>query len=119
MAWSCPTGRGTDCSPGAPPTEYGGGAARRVPAPQLSGGAGLATVREVREWPAVSYDGWRETCDTLHAHSQLLGKLSVRLAPAEPQLQHAALRLTARGLGDRPAAGPRRVGIARRAARSA
>ncbi|MEA2200544.1 MAG: hypothetical protein QOI89_1140 [Solirubrobacteraceae bacterium] len=48
-------------------------------------------------WPALSYDGWRETCDTLHAHTQVLGKLAVRLAPPEPELQHAALRLTARG----------------------
>src|SRR5437667_10536287 len=48
-------------------------------------------------WPAVSYAGWRATCDTLHAHTQVLGKLAARLAPPEPQLQHAALRLTARG----------------------
>ena len=51
----------------------------------------------VSAWPAVSYDRWRATCDTLHAHTQVLGKLAVRLAPPEPQLQHAALRLTARG----------------------
>src|SRR4051794_32358129 len=44
------------------------------------------------EWPAVPlYDEWRETCDTLHAHTQVLGKLSALLAPPEPQLQHAAL----------------------------
>lgn len=48
-------------------------------------------------WPSVSYEDWRETCDTLHAHTQVLGKLAAELAPAEPQLQHAALRLTARG----------------------
>src|SRR5258708_35348340 len=48
-------------------------------------------------WPEVSYSRWRETCDTLHAHTQLLGKLAVVLAPPEPELQHAALRLTARG----------------------
>ena len=48
-------------------------------------------------WPAVAYDRWRPTCDTLHAHTQVLGKLAVALAPPEPQLQHAALRLTARG----------------------
>ena len=48
-------------------------------------------------WPACSYADWRATCDTLHAHTQVLGKLAVRLAPPEPQLQHAALRLTARG----------------------
>lgn len=45
----------------------------------------------------VSYEQWSETCDTLHAHTQVLGKLAVALAPPEPQLQHAALRLTARG----------------------
>src|ERR687893_2724765 len=48
-------------------------------------------------WPALPYSQWRATCDTLHAHTQLLGKLAAKLAPPEPQLQHAALRLTARG----------------------
>jgi Family of unknown function (DUF5996) len=48
-------------------------------------------------WPDVDYERWSETCDTLHAHTQLLGKLAVVLAPPEPELQHAALRLTARG----------------------
>jgi hypothetical protein len=48
-------------------------------------------------WPPLAYDSWRETCDTLHAHTQVLGKLATALAPPEPQLQHAALRLTARG----------------------
>jgi hypothetical protein len=49
------------------------------------------------EWPALPYDAWSATCDTLHAHTQVLGKLAATLAPPEPQLQHAALRLTARG----------------------
>ena len=48
-------------------------------------------------WPAVSYESWNDTCDTLHAHTQVLGKLAVALAPPEPELQHAALRLSARG----------------------
>src|SRR5262245_6297653 len=48
-------------------------------------------------WPELSYQAWSATCDTLHAHTQVLGKLEVELAPLEPQLQHAALRLTARG----------------------
>jgi hypothetical protein len=57
-------------------------------------------------WPQVSYETWSETCDTLHAHTQLLGKLAVALAPAEPQLQHAALRLTARGWETAPLPAP-------------
>jgi hypothetical protein len=48
-------------------------------------------------WPPLTYQSWSATCDTLHAHTQVLGKLAVQLAPPEPQLQHAALRLTARG----------------------
>jgi hypothetical protein len=59
-----------------------------------------------REWSALSYDQWSETCDTLHAHTQLLGKLAVRLAPPEPELQHAALRLSARGWETLPLAAP-------------
>src|SRR2546421_6943166 len=57
-------------------------------------------------WPALSYEDWSETCDTLHAHTQVLGKLAVALAPPEPQLQHAALRLTARGWETAPLPAP-------------
>jgi len=57
-------------------------------------------------WPAASYERWGATCDTLHAHAQVLGKLAVRLAPPEPQLQHAALRLTARGWETAPLPAP-------------
>ena len=60
----------------------------------------------VSAWPAVSYDGWRATCDTLHAHTQVLGKLAAGLAPPEPELQHAALRLTARGWETAPLPAP-------------
>ncbi|HWW68082.1 MAG TPA: DUF5996 family protein [Solirubrobacterales bacterium] len=57
-------------------------------------------------WPVVSYENWSETCDTLHAHTQVLGKLAAKLAPPEPQLQHAALRLTARGWETGPLPAP-------------
>jgi hypothetical protein len=49
---------------------------------------------------------WSATCDTLHAHTQVLGKLAVALAPPEPQLQHAALRLSARGWETLPLPAP-------------
>src|SRR2546423_7060574 len=57
-------------------------------------------------WPALAYAQWRATCDTLHAHTQVLGKLAAKLAPPEPQLQHAALRLTARGWETLPLPAP-------------
>jgi hypothetical protein len=58
------------------------------------------------EWPAIPYEQWSATCDTLHAHTQVLGKLAAALAPPEPQLQHAALRLTARGWETAPLPAP-------------
>jgi hypothetical protein len=57
-------------------------------------------------WPSISYPAWKASCDTLHAHTQVLGKLAVELAPPEPQLQHAALRLTARGWETAPLPAP-------------
>src|SRR2546430_8771130 len=58
-------------------------------------------------WPPIPpYEAWSATCDTLHAHTQVLGKLCVAIAPPEPQLQHAAHRLTARGWETRPLPAP-------------
>src|SRR6266567_7479539 len=61
-------------------------------------------------WPTISYEEWSATCDTLHAHTQILGKLAVLLAPPEPQLQHAALRLGARGWETLPLPAPDGLG---------
>src|SRR4051812_11725664 len=63
------------------------------------------TIDELR------YEAWSATCDTLHAHTQLLGKLAVALAPPEPELQHAALRLTARGWETAPLPSPDGRGV--------
>ena len=57
-------------------------------------------------WPSASYEDWSKTCDTLHAHTQVLGKIAAKLAPPEPQLQHAALRLTPRGWETAPLPAP-------------
>ena len=57
-------------------------------------------------WPALPYESWQPTRDTLHSHTQVLGKLAVALARPEPQLQHAALRLTARGWETLPLPAP-------------
>jgi hypothetical protein len=57
-------------------------------------------------WPSIEYTTWSATCDTLHAHTQVLGKLAANLAPPEPQLQHSALVLSARGFQTRPLPAP-------------
>jgi hypothetical protein len=58
------------------------------------------------DWPAFSYEDWSATADTVHAHAQVLGKVALALAPPEPQLQHSALRLTARGIETAPLPAP-------------
>ena len=58
------------------------------------------------QWSSLPYETWSATYDTLHAHAQILGKLAVALAPPEPQLQHAALHLTARGWETQPLPAP-------------
>jgi hypothetical protein len=61
----------------------------------------------VSAWPTLPpYAEWSETCDTIHAHTQVLGKLAGAFAPPEPELQHAALRLTARGWETAPLPAP-------------
>jgi hypothetical protein len=62
-------------------------------------------------WASVDYASWSATCDTLHAHTQVLGKLAVELAAPEPELQHAALRLTARGWETYPLPAPNGSGL--------
>jgi hypothetical protein len=59
----------------------------------------------------LEYGSWSATCDTLHAHTQTLGKLAVALAPPEPELQHGALRLTARGWETQPLPAPNGSGM--------
>jgi hypothetical protein len=57
-------------------------------------------------WTQLPYEAWSATCDTLHAHTQVLGKLAAELGAPEPQLQHAALRLSARGWETLPLPAP-------------
>jgi hypothetical protein len=57
-------------------------------------------------WRPLPYEAWSATCDTLHAHAQVLGKLAASLAPPEPQLQHAALRVSGRGWETLPLPAP-------------
>ena len=35
-------------------------------------------------WPRLHYEDWAPTCDTLHAHTQVLGKLAARWRRPSP-----------------------------------
>lgn len=77
-----------------------------MPLPRHLTGSDRRTVTTSRRWTAIPYEEWSATCDTLHGHTQVLGKLAAGMAPPEPQLQHAALRLSARGWETRPLPAP-------------
>src|ERR1700757_1536602 len=57
-------------------------------------------------WPTLTLEQWRESCDTPHARPRVLGRLAGALAPPEPELQPAALRLSARGWETLPLPAP-------------
>ena len=42
----------------------------------------------MEEWPALPYEEWRDTRDTLHMCTQVIGKLRLALSPFEPQWAH-------------------------------
>lgn len=53
-------------------------------------------------WPELPYAAWQATLDTLHLYLQVIGKIKLVSAPAEPEWGHAALYLSARGLTTGP-----------------
>jgi hypothetical protein len=53
-------------------------------------------------WPALPYDAWKDTYDTLHLWSQVVGKIALAQAPPINHCWAVALRVTPRGLTTRP-----------------
>jgi hypothetical protein len=49
-------------------------------------------------WPPLPLADWRDTYDTLHLWTQIVGKTRLALAPAENHWWHVALYVTPRGL---------------------
>jgi Family of unknown function (DUF5996) len=59
-------------------------------------------------WPSLPLDSWRDTHDTLHMWTQIVGKTRLALAPPENHWWHVAFYLTPRGLTTSPMpSGPR------------
>jgi hypothetical protein len=56
----------------------------------------------VSEWPALPYAAWKDTRDTLHLWTQIVGKIRLALTPWINHSWHVALYLTARGLTTSP-----------------
>jgi len=53
-------------------------------------------------WPELRYEDYKDTRDTLHMESQIIGKLRLALTPPLAQWGHAPLRLSSDGLTTGP-----------------
>ena len=49
-------------------------------------------------WPALPFEPWRETCDTLHMWTQIVGKVRLALTPHVNHWWQVPLYVSARGL---------------------
>jgi hypothetical protein len=49
-------------------------------------------------WPALDYSAWKDTCETLHMWTQVVGKIRLALEPRVNHWWHVALYVSARGL---------------------
>src|ERR1700738_209171 len=54
------------------------------------------------DWPELPYAAWRDTCETLHLWTQIVGKIRLARTPWLNHSWHVALYVTARGLATSP-----------------
>ena len=59
-------------------------------------------MRTKEPWPELPYEGWRDTKNTLHMYTQVIGKLRLALSDPEPEWGHVALYVTTRGITTGP-----------------
>jgi hypothetical protein len=53
-------------------------------------------------WPALPFEAWRDTRETLHLWTQIVGKVRMELSPPVNHWWHVALYVTPRGLTTSP-----------------
>ncbi len=55
-----------------------------------------------QRWPVLPLEAWKDTCDTLHMWTQIIGKVRLALSPYVNHWWHVPLYVTARGLTTSP-----------------
>ena len=58
----------------------------------------IQQTNRVEHWPALPYEAWRDTCQTLHMWTQIVGKVRMELSPFLNHWWHVTLYVTPRGL---------------------
>ncbi len=64
------------------------------------GSAGTGSAADL--WPSLAYDEWKDTYETLHMWTQVVGKIRLALSPAVNHWWHVTLYVTPRGLTTSP-----------------
>jgi len=54
------------------------------------------------QWPELAFADWKDTCETMHMWTQIVGKIRLTQTPALNHAWHVPLYLTARGLSSSP-----------------
>jgi hypothetical protein len=55
-------------------------------------------IPDLGEWPALEWEQWKDTAETLHMYMQIVGKTRFALTPIQNHWWNIAFYLTARGL---------------------
>src|SRR5690606_3800724 len=53
-------------------------------------------------WPELAYEGWKDTLDTVHRWTQVVGKVALACSPRQNHWWNVGLQLTATGLRTGP-----------------
>ena len=53
---------------------------------------------DLGEWPALDWEDWKETADTVHMWTQIVGKTRLALTPVQNHWWNVPLYVTSRGL---------------------
>jgi hypothetical protein len=59
-------------------------------------------MAEAKGWPELEWNTWKDTCDTLHLWTQIVGKTRLALTPLQNHWWNVPLYVSARGLTTSP-----------------
>jgi hypothetical protein len=64
----------------------------------MSATSNRTSLSSANNWPALAFDEWKDTCETLQLWTQVVGKVRLKLAPMVNHWWQVTLYVTARGL---------------------
>jgi hypothetical protein len=62
----------------------------------------MVSLPEFGKWPGLDWEQWKDTADTLHMYTQIVGKTRLALTPVQNHWWNVTLYVTARGLSTSP-----------------